>query len=218
MKNTRDIVLSSRNDAILSIAYNINRMGFLPKLEENGNIRTDNILRIIAHILRNNFKEGIYVSEKFIKENNFNIKEDKKHPVLIEYLKETDEETGGKSYRYLKKYNIEQLVEFEKAKKLFEFNKKQVEIKKYNLRKENFEKFFKEKEFDLLNKMFFIGIIRLITGKEIEFKYRYTKDVKDTLIESAKEMPEFIRNEFKKTYKNVIEYLQENELVKKGDE
>lgn len=209
-KLARDVVLKSREEAILNLAYNINRIGFLPKVEDDFNFRADNKLRLIAHILRNNFETGYYVDEKFIDENNFKIK-DEQYPIIFEYLREIDEETGKKSYRFFKKYNIEQLFEFEEAKELLLKNENK-EKKKHNLRKDNIEKFFKENKFDLLNKILFIAILRIVTGKDLNFGYKYTKEEKEELIEIAKENPEFIRNIFIETDKFVSKYLYENEL------
>lgn len=216
---SKEIVLKNRNDAILDIAYNINKMCFLPKIEENFNFRSDNALRIIAHILRNDFKKGIYVTEKFIEENKYNIVEDKKYPIIFEYLKEVDEEIGKKSYRFFKKYNIDQIIEYDKAIEKIESELTEKENpKKYNLRRANIEKFFSSKKLDLLNKIFFIGILRILTGKELDLNYRYTKEEKEVLIELAKTTPDFIREEFKKANKLVKEYLNNNELlIDKGE-
>ncbi|ACZ01354.1 hypothetical protein [Streptobacillus moniliformis] len=209
-KKARDIVLKSRNIAIENIAYNINKMGFLPKVEDNFNFRSDNKMRLMAHILRNGFKTGYYVDEKFIEENGFTIKENQ-YALIFEYLKEIDAETGQKSYRFFKKYNIEQINETDKA---LEILSKEVKVrKKYNLRKEKLETFFKENNFDLLNRILFIGIIRIVTGKDINFGEKYEKAYKDELIKIAKENPEFIRNVFIETDRFVNKYLYENELV-----
>ncbi|CAM3108386.1 hypothetical protein STFE110948_02515 [Streptobacillus felis] len=209
-KTARDVVIESRNNAILNIAYNINKMGFLPKVEDDFNFRSDNKLRLIGHILRNGFKKGYYVDENFIEENQFTIKEEQ-FPIIFEYLKEIDEETGQKSYRYFKKYNVEQINETEKAIEILE-SKEKLERKKYNLRKEKIEEFFKENNFDLLNRILFIGIVRILTGKDINFGEKYEKEYKDELIKIAKENPEYIRNAFIETDRFVSKYFKENEL------
>ncbi|WP_064612042.1 hypothetical protein [Streptobacillus moniliformis] len=209
-KTARDVVLKTRNDAILTIAYNINKIGFLPKVEDNFNFKADNKLRLIAHILRNGFKTGYYVDEKFIEENNLTLKE-KSYPMIFEYLKETDEETGNKSYRYFKKYNIEQLNEIEKVKELLK-DKEEIKRKRYNLRSSKLEEFFKENKLDLLNKILFIGILRIITGKDINLGYKYEKEERELIINMAKETPEIIRKMFIETDIFVNRYLYENEL------
>ncbi|WP_064580262.1 hypothetical protein [Streptobacillus moniliformis] len=207
-KTARDVVLKTRNDAILTIAYNINKIGFLPKVEDN--FKADNKLRLIAHILRNGFKTGYYVDEKFIEENNLTLKE-KSYPMIFEYLKETDEETGNKSYRYFKKYNIEQLNEIEKVKELLK-DKEKIKRKRYNLRSSKLEEFFKENKLDLLNKILFIGILRIITGKDINLGYKYEKEERELIINIAQEKPEIIRKMFIETDIFVNRYLYENEL------
>ncbi|WP_064590836.1 hypothetical protein [Streptobacillus moniliformis] len=209
-KTARDVVLKTRNDAILTIAYNINKIGFLPKVEDNFNFKADNKLRLIAHILRNGFKTGYYVDEKFIEENNLTLKE-KSYPMIFEYLKETDEETGNKSYRYFKKYNIEQLNEIEKVKELLK-DKEKIKRKRYNLRSSKLEEFFKENKLDLLNKILFIGILRIITGKDINLGYKYEKEERELIINIAQEKPEIIRKMFIETDIFVNRYLYENEL------
>ncbi|QXW66312.1 hypothetical protein KX935_03640 [Streptobacillus moniliformis] len=209
-KTARDVVLKTRNDAILTIAYNINKIGFLPKVEDNFNFKADNKLRLIAHILRNGFKTGYYVDEKFIEENNLTLKE-KSYPMIFEYLKETDEETGNKSYRYFKKYNIEQLNEIEKVKELLK-DKEEIKRKRYNLRSSKLEEFFKENKLDLLNKILFIGILRIITGKDINLGYKYEKEERELIINIAQEKPEIIRKMFIETDIFVNRYLYENEL------
>ncbi|WP_064611023.1 hypothetical protein [Streptobacillus moniliformis] len=209
-KTARDVVLKTRNDAILTIAYNINKIGFLPKVEDNFNFKADNKLRLIAHILRNGFKTGYYVDEKFIEENNLTLKE-KSYPMIFEYLKETDEETGNKSYRYFKKYNIEQLNEIEKVKELLK-DKEEIKRKRYNLRSSKLEEFFKENKLDLLNKILFIGILRIITGKDINLGYKYEKEERELIINMAQEKPEIIRKMFIETDIFVNRYLYENEL------
>ncbi|WP_064608924.1 hypothetical protein [Streptobacillus moniliformis] len=209
-KTARDVVLKTRNDAILTIAYNINKIGFLPKVEDNFNFKADNKLRLIAHILRNGFKTGYYVDEKFIEENNLTLKE-KSYPMIFEYLKETDEETGNKSYRYFKKYNIEQLNEIEKVKELLK-DKEEIKRKRYNLRSSKLEEFFKENKLDLLNKILFIGILRIITGEDINLGYKYEKEERELIINMAQEKPEIIRKMFIETDIFVNRYLYENEL------
>ncbi|WP_064613469.1 hypothetical protein [Streptobacillus moniliformis] len=206
----RDVVLKTRNDAIINIAYNINRMGFLPKVEDEFNFKADNKLRLIAHLLRNDFKTGYYVDEKFMEENNLTLKEES-YPMIFEYLKEIDEETGDKSYRYFKKYNIEQLNETEKAQELLK-NKEEIQRKKYNLRKTKLEEFFEENKLDLLNKVFFIGILRIITGKDINLGLKYEKEERELIIDIAKSNPEIIRKAFIETDRFVNKYLYENEL------
>ncbi|ACZ01635.1 hypothetical protein [Streptobacillus moniliformis] len=209
-KTARDVVLKTRNDAILTIAYNINKMVFLPKVEDDFNFRADNKLRLIAHILRNEFKSGHYVDEKFIEENKLTLKKEQ-YPMIFEYLRETDEETGSKSYRYFKKYNIEQLNEKDKVEELLK-DKEEIKRKKYNLRKVNLEEFFNENKLDLLNKILFIGILRIITGKDINLGYKYEKEERELIINIAQEKPEIIRKMFIETDIFVNRYLYENEL------
>ena len=109
--NSREIVIKSRKSAMINIAYNINRMYSLPKLYSNYSYRSDNLIRIMSDLLRKGYTNGIYVTNKFIKENNLAIKEDDKYGTIFEYLKETDEETGKKEYRFFYMYNVEQLQE-----------------------------------------------------------------------------------------------------------
>lgn len=213
--NSREIVIKSRKSAMINIAYNINRMYSLPKLYSNYSYRSDNLIRIMSDLLRKGYTNGIYVTNKFIKENNLNIKEDDKYGTIFEYLKETDEETGKKEYRFFYMYNVEQLKEQdEKIANAIKI----VDTTKHNLRTQNIIEYLNNNEEDILVKIIFNGLLNLKTGKHINLNYKLDKEAKDILIEMCKQDVYIneMRQSFKKALKLLKTYLRENE-IKEGE-
>lgn len=213
--NSREIVIKSRKSAMINIAYNINRMYSLPKLYSNYSYRSDNLIRIMSDLLRKGYTNGIYVTNKFIKENNLNIKEDDKYGTIFEYLKETDEETGKKEYRFFYMYNVEQLQEQdEKIANAIKI----VDTTKHNLRTQNIIEYLNNNEEDILVKIIFNGLLNLKTGKHINLDYKLDKEAKNILIEMCKQDVYIneMRQSFKKALKLLKTYLRENE-IKEGE-
>lgn len=213
--NSREIVIKSRKSAMINIAYNINRMYSLPKLYSNYSYRSDNLIRIMSDLLKNGYTNGIYVTNKFIKENNLTIKEDDKYGTIFEYLKETDEETGKKEYRFFYMYNVEQLKEQdEKIANAI----KVVDTTKHNLRTQNIIEYLNNNEEDILVKIIFNGLLNLKTGKHINLNYKLDKEAKNILIEMCKQDVYIneMRQSFKKALKLLKTYLRENE-IKEGE-
>ena len=213
--NSREIVIKSRKSAMINIAYNINRMYSLPKLYSNYSYRSDNLIRIMSDLLRKGYTNGIYVTNKFIKENNLNIKEDDKYGTIFEYLKETDEETGKKEYRFFYMYNVEQLKEQdEKIANAI----KVVDTTKHNLRTQNIIEYLNNNEEDILVKIIFNGLLNMKTGKHINLDYKLDKEAKNILIEMCKQDVYIneMRQSFKKALKLLKTYLRENE-IKEGE-
>lgn len=213
--NSREIVIKSRKSAMINIAYNINRMYSLPKLYSNYSYRSDNLIRIMSDLLKNGYTNGIYVTNKFIKENNLNIKEDDKYGTIFEYLKETDEETGKKEYRFFYMYNVEQLKEQdEKIANAI----KVVDTTKHNLRTQNIIEYLNNNEEDILVKIIFNGLLNMKTGKHINLNYKLDKEAKNILIEMCKQDVYIneMRQSFKKALKLLKTYLRENE-IKEGE-
>lgn len=213
--NSREIVIKSRKSAMINIAYNINRMYSLPKLYSNYSYRSDNLIRIMSDLLKNGYTNGIYVTNKFIKENNLNIKEDDKYGTIFEYLKETDEETGKKEYRFFYMYNVEQLKEQdEKIANAIKI----VDTTKHNLRTQNIIEYLNNNEEDILVKIIFNGLLNLKTGKHINLDYKLDKEAKNILIEMCKQDVYIneMRQSFKKALKLLKTYLRENE-IKEGE-
>lgn len=213
--NSREIVIKSRKSAMINIAYNINRMYSLPKLYSNYSYRSDNLIRIMSDLLRKGYTNGIYVTNKFIKENNLTIKEDDKYGTIFEYLKETDEETGKKEYRFFYMYNVEQLQEQnEKIANAIKI----VDTTKHNLRTQNIIEYLNNNEEDILVKIIFNGLLNLKTGKHINLNYKLDKEAKNILIEMCKQDVYIneMRQSFKKALKLLKTYLRENE-IKEGE-
>ena len=213
--NSREIVIKSRKSAMINIAYNINRMYSLPKLYSNYSYRSDNLIRIMSDLLRKGYTNGIYVTNKFIKENNLTVKEDNKYGTIFEYLKETDEETGKKEYRFFYMYNVEQLQEQdEKIANAI----KVVDTTKHNLRTQNIIEYLNNNEEDILVKIIFNGLLNLKTGKHINLDYKLDKEAKNILIEMCKQDVYIneMRQSFKKALKLLKTYLRENE-IKEGE-
>ncbi|WP_288867298.1 hypothetical protein [uncultured Sneathia sp.] len=213
--NSREIVIKSRKSAMINIAYNINRMYSLPKLYSNYSYRSDNLIRIMSDLLRKGYTNGIYVTNKFIKENNLTIKEDDKYGTIFEYLKETDEETGKKEYRFFYMYNVEQLQEQdEKIANAIKI----VDTTKHNLRTQNIIEYLNNNEEDILVKIIFNGLLNLKTGKHINLDYKLDKEAKNILIEMCKQDVYIneMRQSFKKALKLLKTYLRENE-IKEGE-
>lgn len=213
--NSREIVIKSRKSAMINIAYNINRMYSLPKLYSNYSYRSDNLIRIMSDLLRKGYTNGIYVTNKFIKENNLAIKEDDKYGTIFEYLKETDEETGKKEYRFFYMYNVEQLQEQdEKIANAIKI----VDTTKHNLRTQNIIEYLNNNEEDILVKIIFNGLLNLKTGKHINLDYKLDKEAKNILIEMCKQDVYIneMRQSFKKALKLLKTYLRENE-IKEGE-
>lgn len=213
--NSREIVIKSRKSAMINIAYNINRMYSLPKLYSNYSYRSDNLIRIMSDLLRKGYTNGIYVTNKFIKENNLTIKEDDKYGTIFEYLKETDEETGKKEYRFFYMYNVEQLKEQdEKIANAI----KVVDTTKHNLRTQNIIEYLNNNEEDILVKIIFNGLLNMKTGKHINLNYKLDKEAKNILIEMCKQDVYIneMRQSFKKALKLLKTYLRENE-IKEGE-
>lgn len=213
--NSREIVIKSRKSAMINIAYNINRMYSLPKLYSNYSYRSDNLIRIMSDLLKNGYTNGIYVTNKFIKENNLTIKEDDKYGTIFEYLKETDEETGKKEYRFFYMYNVEQLQEQdEKIANAIKI----VDTTKHNLRTQNIIEYLNNNEEDILVKIIFNGLLNLKTGKHINLDYKLDKEAKNILIEMCKQDVYIneMRQSFKKALKLLKTYLRENE-IKEGE-
>ena len=213
--NSREIVIKSRKSAMINIAYNINRMYSLPKLYSNYSYRSDNLIRIMSDLLRKGYTNGIYVTNKFIKENNLTVKEDNKYGTIFEYLKETDEETGKKEYRFFYMYNVEQLKEQdEKIANAI----KVVDTTKHNLRTQNIIEYLNNNEEDILVKIIFNGLLNLKTGKHINLDYKLDKEAKNILIEMCKQDVYIneMRQSFKKALKLLKTYLRENE-IKEGE-
>lgn len=213
--NSREIVIKSRKSAMINIAYNINRMYSLPKLYSNYSYRSDNLIRIMSDLLKNGYTNGIYVTNKFIKENNLAIKEDDKYGTIFEYLKETDEETGKKEYRFFYMYNVEQLKEQdEKIANAI----KVVDTTKHNLRTQNIIEYLNNNEEDILVKIIFNGLLNMKTGKHINLNYKLDKEAKNILIEMCKQDVYIneMRQSFKKALKLLKTYLRENE-IKEGE-
>lgn len=213
--NSREIVIKSRKSAMINIAYNINRMYSLPKLYSNYSYRSDNLIRIMSDLLRKGYTNGIYVTNKFIKENNLTVKEDDKYGTIFEYLKETDEETGKKEYRFFYMYNVEQLQEQdEKIANAI----KVVDTTKHNLRTQNIIEYLNNNEEDILVKIIFNGLLNLKTGKHINLDYKLDKEAKNILIEMCKQDVYIneMRQSFKKALKLLKTYLRENE-IKEGE-
>jgi hypothetical protein len=213
--NSREIVIKSRKSAMINIAYNINRMYSLPKLYSNYSYRSDNLIRIMSDLLRKGYTNGIYVTNKFIKENNLAIKEDDKYGTIFEYLKETDEETGKKEYRFFYMYNVEQLQEQdEKIANAIKI----VDTTKHNLRTQNIIEYLNNNEEDILVKIIFNGLLNLKTGKHINLNYKLDKEAKNILIEMCKQDVYIneMRQSFKKALKLLKTYLRENE-IKEGE-
>lgn len=213
--NSREIVIKSRKSAMINIAYNINRMYSLPKLYSNYSYRSDNLIRIMSDLLRKGYTNGIYVTNKFIKENNLTIKEDDKYGTIFEYLKETDEETGKKEYRFFYMYNVEQLQEQdEKIANAIKI----VDTTKHNLRTQNIIEYLNNNEEDILVKIIFNGLLNLKTGKHINLDYKLDKEAKNILIEMCKQDVYIneMRQSFKKALKLLKTYLKENE-IKEGE-
>ncbi|CAM3423566.1 hypothetical protein [Pseudostreptobacillus hongkongensis] len=150
---SRDVVVLNRNVMIEILAININRIFSLTKVENIEKYSSNNKLKFMAHMLKNDFEKGIYLSEQDIENNDLTIKmvevkgEMKKAlPVITEYFKVVDEETGKLSYRYYNQYNIDQIEEKDAVYNLAEdLGLISNERKKYNLRKDNLENFFVEK-------------------------------------------------------------------------
>lgn len=214
--NSREIVIKSRKSAMINIAYNINRMYSLPKLYSNYSYRSDNLIRIMSDLLKNGYTNGIYVTNKFIKENNLTIKEDDKYGTIFEYLKETDEETGKKEYRFFYMYNVEQLEE--QKNEIIEKAIKIVDTTKHNLRTQNIIEYLDNNEEDILVKMIFNGLLNMKTGKHINLNYKLDKEAKNILIEMCKQEIYIneMRQSFKKALKLLKTYLKENE-IKEGE-
>lgn len=213
--NSREIVIKSRKSAMINIAYNINRMYSLPKLYSNYSYRSDNLIRIMSDLLRKGYTNGIYVTNKFIKENNLTIKEDDKYGTIFEYLKETDEETGKKEYRFFYMYNVEQLQEQdEKIANAIKI----VDTTRHNLRTQNIIEYLNNNEEDILVKIIFNGLLNLKTGKHINLNYKLDKEAKNILIEMCKQDVYIneMRQSFKKALKLLKTYLRENE-IKEGE-
>lgn len=213
--NSREIVIKSRKSAMINIAYNINRMYSLPKLYSNYSYRSDNLIRIMSDLLRKGYTNGIYVTNKFIKENNLTIKEDDKYGTIFEYLKETDEETGKKEYRFFYMYNVKQLQEQdEKIANAIKI----VDTTKHNLRTQNIIEYLNNNEEDILVKIIFNGLLNLKTGKHINLNYKLDKEAKNILIEMCKQDVYIneMRQSFKKALKLLKTYLRENE-IKEGE-
>lgn len=213
--NSREIVIKSRKSAMINIAYNINRMYSLPKLYSNYSYRSDNLIRIMSDLLRKGYTNGIYVTNKFIKEKNLTIKEDDKYGTIFEYLKETDEETGKKEYRFFYMYNVEQLQEQdEKIANAIKI----VDTTKHNLRTQNIIEYLNNNEEDILVKIIFNGLLNLKTGKHINLNYKLDKEAKNILIEMCKQDVYIneMRQSFKKALKLLKTYLRENE-IKEGE-
>lgn len=213
--NSREIVIKSRKSVMINIAYNINRMYSLPKLYSNYSYRSDNLIRIMSDLLRKGYTNGIYVTNKFIKENNLTIKEDDKYGTIFEYLKETDEETGKKEYRFFYMYNVEQLQEQdEKIANAIKI----VDTTRHNLRTQNIIEYLNNNEEDILVKIIFNGLLNLKTGKHINLNYKLDKEAKNILIEMCKQDVYIneMRQSFKKALKLLKTYLRENE-IKEGE-
>lgn len=214
-KNSRDIVLESRKKAIIDIAYNINKMFVISKIYDEYQYKPDNMIRIFADMLKNNRNYGIYIEEKSLSSYNFTVKEGE-YPIIFEYLKPIDKETGKMKYMFFKKYNIDQLVINEEDKQvLIQVYEEENKLdKKYNLRVENIKKFLTEEKQDKLVNMLFVGVINSITGKHIDLKLRFDDEAKKTLIELTKEENFHLelRENFKKAINLVNKYLKNNEL------
>jgi hypothetical protein len=169
----------------------------------------------MSDLLRKGYTNGIYVTNKFIKENNLTIKEDDKYGTIFEYLKETDEETGKKEYRFFYMYNVEQLKEQdEKIANAI----KVVDTTKHNLRTQNIIEYLNNNEEDILVKIIFNGLLNLKTGKHINLDYKLDKEAKNILIEMCKQDVYIneMRQSFKKALKLLKTYLRENE-IKEGE-
>ena len=219
MNEKREIVLKSRKYAMIDIAYNINKMCFLPKLYSNYTYRIDNLIRIMANLLRKDYRTGLYVTSKWIKDENLELDKNDRYGVIFEFLKE-DEETGKKGYNFFYMYNIEQLVGYEQNLELYLKNvDKKSERKKYNLREENLVNFLEKNEKELLIKILFNGLLNLKTGKNIRLNYKLDQGAKNILIEMCKQdvYIKEMRKSFKKANDLLIKYLNENELKKEGD-
>lgn len=220
MNEKREIVLKSRKYAMIDIAYNINKMCFLPKLYSNYTYRIDNLIRIMANLLRKDYRTGLYVTSNWIKDENLELDKNDRYGVIFEFLKETDEETGKKEYNFFYMYNIEQLVGYEKNLELYLKNfEKASERKKYNLREENLVNFLEKNEKELLIKILFNGLLNLKTGKNIKLNYKLDQGAKNILIEMCKQdvYIKEMRKSFKKANDLLMKYLNENELKKEGD-
>ncbi len=210
-KKVRDVVIKSREKAVVDFAYNINKIGFLPKLVDKYKYHINNKIRVISHILSNGFNSGYYILESDIKDNNLRLKEDQ-YGMIYEYLKDVDIETEQKEYKYMIKYNVEQLVEEDREKAIRLLNIDEINnSKKHNLSKKQINKWFVEKNYEDLEKNMFLAILNLEKGKNLDFLYRYDEDMKKTLIEYAESYNEDIRKLFFKINVDVFNYLKENE-------
>lgn len=210
MNEVRKKILETRTRDIISLAYNINKMNFLVKLEDKYSYSSNNKIRVMNHILSNNFVSGIYVTKSFITENNLRLKENS-FGFLYEYLIDKDIELGTKEYKYIYKYNIEQLVDEDKEKALSLIELPE-NTKKFNLKKDNIEKFIKEKQIDKIEKILFYGIIKLVTGKNVFVEEKYDKEAKQTLIELIEEDINIFKNWFYNADNLAKIYLTENEI------
>lgn len=212
MNNSREVVLKSRKFAMVDIAYNINKMCFLPKLYSDYSYRIDNLIRIMANLLRKDYRTGIYVTSKYIKDNNLTLKENDGYGIIFEYLKETDVETGKKEYKYFYMYNIEQLVE--SNSEIEKMKSKETENQKYNLREQNITNFLDENESEILIKIIFNGLLNLKTGKNIRLKYKLDQGAKKLLIEMCKQdvYIKEMRESFRKANNLLNIYLENNKL------
>lgn len=212
MNNSREVVLKSRKFAMVDIAYNINKMCFLPKLYSDYSYRIDNLIRIMANLLRKDYRTGIYVTSKYIKDNNLTLKENDGYGIIFEYLKETDVETGKKEYKYFYMYNIEQLVE--SNSEIEKMKSKETENQKYNLREQNITNFLDENESEILIKIIFNGLLNLKTGKNIRLKYKLDQGAKKLLIEMCKQdvYIKEMRESFRKANNLLNTYLENNKL------
>ena len=149
---SRDVVVLNRNVMIEILAININRIFSLTKVENIEKYSSYNKLKFMAHMLKNDFEKDIENNDLTIKMVEVKGEIKKALPVITEYFKVVDEETGKLSYRYYNQYNIDQIEEKDAVYNLAEdLGLISNERKKYNLRKDNLENFFAEKNLDKLN-------------------------------------------------------------------
>jgi hypothetical protein len=216
-------VIESRNRAVVGIAYNINKMCFLPKLENINDFRVNNKLRIMSDLLQKNYISGKYLNFKVIEENNLTLiknEEDKVFGVILEYRKKDDELDKGE-YSYFTMYNSEQVEEQDKLEKILEKNEQEIyfsetgeiislDDKKFNLKSEQINKFFEKEKLDKLDKILFVGLVRMYLGKDLDLNLRYTDDEKKELINISKTTPEMIQKSFQKADRLISKYLLNN--------
>lgn len=212
--NNRDLIINSRKYAMVDIAYNINKMCFLPKIYSNYTYKIDNLIRIMANLLRKDYKTGIYLTSKYINENKLKLKENDRYGIIIEYLKEKDIETGKKEYKYFYMYNVEQFENEDEIIKKYLQEIKNKEEEKHNLKIENIMKFLDDKNEELLIKIIFNGLLNLRTGKNIKLNYRLDQGAKNILIEMCKQdiYIKEMRKSFRIANELLNEYLNNNKL------